>query len=95
MDIILKGVSGALAARMSAIAAEHGISRHEMILELLADTYGEPPVVIGWVRFARRGELDADADCPECGQPLTEVWAGLLSNGTWIAPRCRGCATNE
>lgn len=46
----------------------------------------------GW--YAPRGELDG-ADCPECGQQLDEVWAGLLTNGQWIAPRCKWCATSE
>ena len=55
----------------------------------------EPPVVIGWLKFDRSGELGSDAACPECGQPLTEVWAGLLSSGTWVGPRCRWCATSE
>ena len=94
MDISLKGVPDQLAARMSELAAAQGISRHEMLLDLLVAAYAEPPLVVGWLRLDRRGELDADAACPECGQPLTEVWAGLLSNGQWVAPRCQWCAVS-
>lgn len=94
MDILLKGVPDSLAVRMAEIAADQGLSRHEMLLRLLTATYDEPPLVVGWFKADRRGELDTE-DCPECGQPLTEVWAALLSNGQWVGPRCSLCAVSD
>ena len=95
MNILIRNIPDALAQRISATAEDAGESQQEMLLSLLTVTYAEPPVVVGWVRFDRRGELDDAAPCPECGQPLAEVWAGLLSNGQWIAPRCQWCAVSE
>ena len=69
----------------------------ETLLDMLrsGQTANEPPLVVGWLRLDRRGELAADATCPECGQPLAEVWAGLLSNGEWTGPRCQWCAVSD
>jgi hypothetical protein len=95
MNVLIRDIPDELNARMDATAHDLGISKQQMLLDLLAATYSEPPAVIGWVRFDRRGELDANTDCPECGQPFAEVWAGLLTNGQWVAPRCRMCAMSE
>ena len=65
----------------------------ETLLDMLE--ISKPPLVVGWLQFDRRGELDAEVQCPECGQPLDEVWAGLLSNGEWTAPRCQWCAVSD
>ena len=65
------------------------------LLEVSKPPTSAPPVVVGWLKFDRRGELAADVQCPECGQPLDEVWAGLLSNGEWTAPRCQWCAVSD
>ena len=95
MNILIRDIPDALAERIRATAAERGQSQQEMLADLLTASYAEPPVVVGWLRFDRRGELDTDAACPVCGQPLTETWAGLLSNGQWIAPRCQWCAVSD
>jgi hypothetical protein len=94
MNILIRDVPDNLIAQMDAEAASTGVSRQELILTLLVTTYAQPPAVVGWVKFDRAGELDG-TDCPECGQPLNEMWAGLLSNGQWVAPRCQWCATSE
>lgn len=94
MNILVRDISDALAERIKAAALAQEQSQQEMLLDLLTATYAAPPVVVGWVKFDRPGELDG-ADCPECGQPLAEVWAGLLSNGQWIAPRCQWCAVSK
>ena len=95
MNILIRDVPESLNARIDAAAADAGVSKQELLLDLLAVSYGEPPLVVGWFKADRRGELGSDAACPECGQPLTEVWAGLLSNGQWVAPRCQWCAVSD
>ena len=95
MDILLRGVPDELAERIGDTAKAAGVTRLRLLLDLLQAQYGEPQAVVGWVRFDRPGELDPDAACPECGQALTEVWAGMLANGQWIAPRCKWCAVSE
>lgn len=92
---MIRSVPDALNDRIDAVADELHVSKQELLLDLLTATYAEPPLVVGWVRFDRRGELNAATECPECGQPLTEVWGCLLSNGQWVAPRCQWCATSE
>ena len=42
--------------------------------------------------YPRRG---ASGVCPECGEVMEELYAGLLSNGKWVAPRCKWCATEK
>ncbi len=93
--VMIRYVTPNLLARIAAAAQEAGVSQQELLLDLLTATYAEPPAVVGWLRFDRRGDIDADAPCPACGQPLTEVWAALLTNGAWLAPRCQWCATSE
>jgi len=94
MDILLRNVSDEINSLLVGEAKKRGMTRGDLLLEILAQRY-EPPVVVGWFRADRRGELDAEVQCPECGQPLAELWAGLLSNGQWGAPRCQWCATSE
>jgi hypothetical protein len=94
MNILIRDITEPLNAAIDQAAAAAGLSKQELLLTLLVTTYAEPPAVVGWVKLDRRGELDG-ADCPECGQQLDEVWAGLLTNGQWIAPRCKWCATSE
>lgn len=95
MNLLIRDVSDSLNARIDAAALAAGLSKQELLLDLLQSAYGEPPLVVGWVQLTRRGELDADAACPVCGQPLEQVWAGLLDNGSWIAPRCQWCAVSD
>lgn len=94
MNILIRNVPADLAQRINAAAQAQGQSQQEMLADLLSATYAEPPAVVGWLRFDRAGDL-AGGDCPECGQPLAEAWAALLTSGQWIAPRCQWCATSE
>ena len=95
MNILIRDVADALVVRMDAIAKAQGLSRQEFLTELLAVTYGEPPVVVGWFKPDRPGELDSDAECPECFQPMPEPWIAFLSNGRWHGPVCHRCATSR
>ena len=94
-DILIRNVPDALSERIQAAARDGRTSRQDLLLDLLTATYGDPPLIVAWFRADRPGELDADAPCPNCGQPLAEVWAGLLSNGQWVAPRCQWCAVTD
>lgn len=52
------------------------------------------PVTLGYVALDRRGDLNADTACPECGEPLTAPFLWFSDNGTFgIA--CNNCATSE
>jgi hypothetical protein len=95
MNVLIRDVPDTVSERIRAVAQAEGVSQQELLSALLSATYGAPPLVVGWVRLERRGELEDSAACPECGQPLTEAWAGLLSNGTWRAPCCGWCAVSE
>lgn len=101
MNILLRDVSPALAAALETEAKRRNASRNDLILALLGD-WAEPPVVLGWFKATRNGELtlaggnDEDpAACAECGQPLDWPWIGILSNGAIHGPVCTGCATSE
>jgi hypothetical protein len=93
MNILIRDIPDNLNEQIDAAAAAAGVSKQELLLTLLVTTYAEPPAVIGWVKLDRPGEVDGD--CPECGQELGEVWAGLLTNGQWVAPRCKWCAVSD
>ena len=99
MNIIIRNVPEATLAALDADAARKRQSRQERLLDLLNQHYGEPPVVIAWMKADRNGELtlaggsDDEPDiCCECGQDLDAVWIGVLSDGTMHMPVCSGCA---
>lgn len=95
MNVLIRDIPDAVNDRIDAAARSLGVSKQELLLDLLNATYAEPPIVVGWVKFDRPGEIDADATCPECGAEMNEMYAGLLSNGQWVAPRCKWCAVSE
>lgn len=101
MNILIRDVPEATLARLDAEAKRRQRSRQELILQLLAD-WAEPPVILGWFRTDRNGELslaggaDEEPDvCIECSQPLDWPWIAILSNGAIHGPCCNGCATSE
>lgn len=100
MNILLRDIPDATVSRLDAEAARRKMSRQEFLANLLAE-WADPPIVLGWFRPQRNGEIDLmtdiddRAECHECGQPLDEVWIGILSNGSIHGPVCSGCATSE
>lgn len=102
MNVLIRGVPEATLARLDAEAKRRKMSRQELLLQLLTD-WAEPPVIVGWFRPDRNGELrlaesaaDDDADeCVECGRPLDWPWLGVLSNGAVHGPVCSGCARSD
>lgn len=88
-------------------AHDQRIPMNEFITNALVvavDGNERKPIVLGWVKLARWGELsDRDdegrpaIDCPECGQGMTKdaAYIGLLSNGQHYGPVCDICAVSE
>ena len=98
MNILIRDIPDATVRRLDDEAARRKMSRQEFLTALLAD-WAEPPIVLGWFKPQRNGEIDLTdtddpAECHECGQPLDEVWIGILSNGAIHGPVCSGCATS-
>lgn len=101
MNILIRDISEATISRIDAEAQRRRQSRQEFIAQLLAD-WADPPVVLGWFKANRNGELtlasgndDQPATCVECAQPLDWPWIGILSNGAIHGPVCSGCATSN
>lgn len=51
-------------------------------------------VTLGYVALGRRGDLDADATCPQCGEPLARPFLWFANDGTFGIV-CSACATSE
>lgn len=101
-NILIRNVPPGTLLQIQAEAERRRISQNDVLLDVLAKTYGERPVVIGWIRATRNGWLplvggsdDEPAICAECGQPLDWPWIGILSDGSLHMPVCSGCATSE
>jgi len=101
MNILIRNVDDAILAALDADAARKRQSRQDRLLDLLNQHYGEPPVVMCWLKSDRNGELnlsgsdDEPDTCAECGGDLDAVWIGVLSDGTMHMPVCSGCARSE
>ena len=95
MNVLIREIPDAVNARIDAAAEAAGLSKQELLLDLLTKTYAEPPLVIGWVKFDHAGKKYDTGVCPECGEVMEDLYAGLLSNGKWVAPRCKWCATEK
>lgn len=102
MNILIRNVPDTILAALDADAARKRQSRQDRLLDLLNQHYGEPPVVMCWLKSDRNGELTlsggSDAwpeTCAECGQDLDAVWIGVLSDGSMHMPVCSGCARSD
>ena len=100
MNILIRDVPSAVLTNLDADAASKGISRQERLIQLLDQAFGQPPVVIAWLKADRNAELrigdpEEGDTCVECGLPLDHVWIGVLSDGTLHMPVCSACATSE
>ena len=98
-NLLIRNVSGETLQRIKSDVERRGVTQQELLIDLLNKTYGDPPVVVAWLKATRNGELclagDEPATCVECGQDLDHVWIGVLSNGTLHMPVCSGCATSQ
>lgn len=100
MDILIRNVSETILAALDADAARRKVSRQQRLIDLLDQHYGDPPVVIAWLKADRNGELELAGGeepdvCIECGQDLDAVWIGVLSDGSLHMPVCSGCARSD
>jgi len=91
-----------LAELLDQAAHEAATSRHQFIVDVLAEVVGagiSPGVVLGYVEVTG-GEMDADTDCPQCLQPYTEkgIFIGFQAGAVRprpFGPVCGNCATSE
>ena len=101
MNVLIRNVPDSLLAALDADAASKRQSRQDRLLDLLNQHYGEPPVVMCWLKSDRNGELnlsgsdDEPDTCAECDSDLDAVWIGVLSDGTLHMPVCSGCARSD
>lgn len=100
MNILIRNVDDAILAALDADAARKRQSRQDKLLDLLNQHYGEPPVVMAWIKADRNGELtltggEEPDTCAECGQDLDVIWIGVLSDGSLHMPVCSGCAHSD
>lgn len=100
MNILIRNVDDAILAALDADAARKRQSRQDKLLDLLNQHYGEPPVVMAWIKADRNGELNLSGSeepdtCAECGGDLDTVWIGILSDGSLHMPVCSGCARSD
>ena len=100
MNILIRNVSDSILAALDADAARKRQSRQDRLLDILAQHYGEPPVVMAWIAATRNGELNLSGSeepdtCAECGGDLDAVWIGSLSDSSLHMPVCSGCAHSD
>jgi len=80
-----------------------GLSRHAWIIQALREAVApsdfEAGLVLGFTELVG-GEIDHDADCPECGQPFSDkgVYIGFVAGKyrpLTFGPVCGSCATTQ
>lgn len=101
-SLLVRGFTPDQLTELDNIAHARQETRQEMLYKhIVALIDGNRPVVLGWVRLDRWGELDHHAEdpaeCPECGQDIDpqNAYVGLLSNGQNYGPVCRSCGSSE
>ncbi len=99
-NLLIRNVAASTLQRIKADAERRGVTQQELLIDLLERTYGDPPIVVAWLKATRTGELaggsdDQPAICIECGQPLDWPWIGILNDGSLHMPVCTGCATSQ
>lgn len=87
-----------LHARLAAVARMRGESMTALVTEAIEAAIGDfdPDLVLGYVQLTG-GEM-ADADCPECGQPMDAAWVGFTAGPGRpmpFGPVCGLCAGTE
>lgn len=92
MNILIRNVPDSILAALDADAARKRISRQDLLTDILTKHYGDPPVVIGWIKASRNGELSLAGGSDD---DLDAIWIGVLSDGSLHMPVCSGCARSE
>lgn len=94
MNIIIRDIPESTATNIKAEAARRNLSQQELLSELLNSTYGNPPLVFGYVKLDRQGDIDVGEDCPVCGEPSRSWWLQICNTGE-VHLMCDICATSE
>lgn len=85
-------------ARLESLQARFGLSRADTVRECIRRVYAAefPTLCLGYVALDRRGDLDEDAECIECGQPVRHsVFVAVMADGSIEGPLCGRCASSE
>lgn len=85
-------------ARLDELQARFGLPRAEVVRMCVRLVHAQefPPACLGYVALDRPGDLDDDAECVECGQPLrSPVFVAVMADGTIAGPLCSSCASSE
>lgn len=91
-----------LDALVAQAASDQGQSKHQFVIDALWSAVArpgdlDPDLVVGYIELTG-GEIGADADCPECGQPLERPHVGFIVGSVRplvIGPVCWRCANTE
>ncbi len=94
MNIIIRDIPQATTNRIKAEAARRNLSQQELLSDLLNKTFGEPPMVFGYIKLDRQGDLDPGEICPNCDQVAQSWWVQILSTNE-LRLMCDICATSE
>jgi len=94
MNIIIRDVPDSTSANIRAEAARLNISQQELLFDLLTQKFGEPPMVWGYIKFDRVGDIDLGEDCPVCYIKAESWWLQVASNGEQHI-MCGSCATSD
>jgi len=94
VDIRIRNIPAATHANIMAEADRRGVSQQKLLAEVLEREFGEPPLVWGYIRMDRPGDIDYGQDCPVCGEPGHCWWIQVTSNGAMYR-MCDVCATSE
>lgn len=104
MNLIIRNITDSTASNIRQEAERQNISRQEMLSRLIEERYGSPPVVVGWLKLDRWGELDQREEqdnplaiCPECGEGVdpADAWLAVIADGRVLGPYCGECATSQ
>lgn len=95
-DLLIRSIPDETVRRLDELARRKEQSRQAYLAEMLEREVGgfDPDLVLGYFQV-ERGDLDAGATCPGCGQPMAEVWVGITGAMRLFGPLCRACADQQ
>lgn len=94
MNILTRNVPDEIATRLDAIAKAQGVSRQDLVVNLLTQAANDydPGIVLGY--FQVHGGEVYENDCGDCGQSLESgVFVGLTAAFKMFGPLCKVCAS--
>lgn len=94
MNIMIRDIPVTTSERIKIEAERRKVSQQELLSALLEQHFGEPPLVVGYIKLDRLGDLAIGDDCPVCGEAAQSWWLQVASNGE-MHHMCGACATSE